>query len=338
MRAIGYSLETAVADIIDNSIAAKSRAVSIRFFPDDDPYVAIIDDGGGLSEEDLTRAMQHGSQNPNETRSSSDLGRFGLGLKTASLSQCRQLTVVSYKDGRLSGQRWDLDVITKTKKWTLLSLNRSELSQIPHIEQLRKQARGTLVVWRALDRLAVGETSIETALGNGMLRVRAHLALVFHRFLSDEIPQERLSISINENPVEPHDPFLQKHKGIQRLPEDVFEVEGAAVQVQPFILPHYSRMSEQEKMLAAGEDGLLGRQGFYVYRGRRLIIGGTWFRLARREPSRCFPIRGPHPGSAGSPIAFGVHKRGPGKVRNMVQSRWAKRRPISSGYQYPHFR
>jgi Histidine kinase-, DNA gyrase B-, and HSP90-like ATPase len=283
MRAIGYSLETAVADIIDNSVAAKSRAVSIRFFPDNDPYATIADDGEGLTEDDLTRAMQHGSQNPNEIRNSSDLGVFGLGLKTASLSQCRQLTVVSCKDGRLSGQRWDLDVIAKTKKWTLLSLNQSELSQIPHIDQLRKQGKGTLVLWRALDRLAVGEPSIEDALGNGMSRVRAHLALVFHRFLSDEIPQDRLSISINENPIEAHDPFLQKHKGTQRLPEDIFDVEGTAVRVQPFILPHYSRMSEQEKMLAAGEDGLLGRQGFYVYRGRRLIIGGTWFRLARRQ-------------------------------------------------------
>jgi Histidine kinase-, DNA gyrase B-, and HSP90-like ATPase len=283
MRAIGYSLETAIADIIDNSIAAEARAISIRFFPDDDSYVTILDDGEGLAEAELTRAMQHGSQNPNEARTSSDLGRFGLGLKTASLSQCRQLTVVSCKAGRISGQRWDLDVVARTKKWTLLSLNERELSHIPHIDQLQKQGKGTLVLWRALDRLAVGETSIEDALGNGMLRVRAHLALVFHRFLSDEIPQERLSISINENPIEAHDPFLQKHKGTQRLPEDVFEVEGIAVHVLPFILPHYSRMSEQEKTLAAGEDGLLGRQGFYVYRGRRLIIGGTWFRLARRE-------------------------------------------------------
>jgi hypothetical protein len=116
-----------------------------------------------------------------------------------------------------------------------------------------------------------------------MLRVRNHLALVFHRFLSDEVPNDQLSISINENPVEPLDPFLHKHKGTQKLPEDWFEVEDETVCVQPYILPHYSRMSEREKELAAGEDGLLGRQGFYVYRGRRLIVGGTWFRLARRE-------------------------------------------------------
>src|SRR5262249_28546416 len=145
MRAIGYSLETAIADIIDNSIAAKSHSISIRFFPDGDPYVTILDDGEGLTEEELTHAMQHGSQNPNAVRTVSDLGRFGLGLKTASLSQCRQLTVVSAKAGCISGQRWDLDVVARTKKWTLLSLNERELSRIPHIDELRKNGRGTLV-------------------------------------------------------------------------------------------------------------------------------------------------------------------------------------------------
>lgn len=283
MRAIGYSLETAVADIIDNSIAAKAQNIAVRFSPEDEPYIAIIDDGEGLDKEELTHAMQHGSQNPNEVRSHFDLGRFGLGLKTASLSQCRQLTVVSCKNGLVSGRSWDLDVIINTKKWTLLSLDERELSAIPHVDRLRAKGRGTLILWRELDRLGAGELSISDALGDGMLRVRNHLALVFHRFMSDEIPDERLSISINENPIDAVDPFLQKHKGTQKLPEEVFEVEGAPVHVQPFILPHYSRMTEQEKDLAAGEDGLLGRQGFYVYRGRRLILGGTWFRLARRE-------------------------------------------------------
>lgn len=283
MRAIGYSLETAVADIIDNSIAAKARTVTIRFSPDEEPYITIIDDGEGLSENELTRAMQHGSQNPNEERNAFDLGRFGLGLKTASLSQCRKLTVVSCKDGHISGRRWDLDVITRTRKWTLLSLDEGEISEISNIDSLQTQKQGTLVEWRGLDRLAAGELSVADALGNGMLRVRNHLALVFHRFLSDEIPGDQLSISINENPIGPLDPFLEKHKGTQKLPEDNFEIEGATVHVQPFILPHYSRMSEREKELAAGEDGLLGRQGFYVYRGRRLIVGGTWFRLASRE-------------------------------------------------------
>jgi len=283
MRAIGYSLETAIADIIDNSIAAKARNIAICFSPEQDSYVTIIDDGEGLAGKDLTRAMQHGSRNPNDSRSSSDLGRFGLGLKTASLSQCRQLTVVSCRDGSLSARRWDLDVIIRTGRWTLLSLDASEISRVPHIEQLRAAGQGTLVEWRSMDRLGAGETSLAEALGEGMLRVRSHLALVFHRFLSDELPAERLAISINGNPIKPADPYLEKNKGTQKLPEDIFEIEGTTVHVQPFILPHYSRMSEREKELAAGEDGLLGRQGFYVYRGRRLIIGGTWFRLAPRE-------------------------------------------------------
>ncbi len=171
MRAIGYSLESAVADLIDNSIAAQSRRVSIRFSPEGEPYVAILDDGEGLSEDELTRAMQHGSKNPNESRSASDLGRFGLGLKTASLSQCRQLTVISRKNGHVAGRRWDLDVISRTRRWTLLSLDQHELSLIPHIDELRSQQHGTLVLWRSLDRLKAGEASIEDALGDGMSRV-----------------------------------------------------------------------------------------------------------------------------------------------------------------------
>lgn len=108
-RAIGYSLEAAIADIIDNSIAADASTVHVRFFPVDDPYLAIIDDGCGMNDEEITQAMQYGSTNPLDERSKKDLGRFGLGLKTASLSQCRQLTVVSKNGSHLVGRRWDIN-------------------------------------------------------------------------------------------------------------------------------------------------------------------------------------------------------------------------------------
>ena len=91
-RAIGYSLEAAIADIIDNSIAAKANSVSISFFPLHGAYISILDNGTGMDADELTRAMQYGSQNPLDERNVTDLGRFGLGLKTASLSQCRVLT------------------------------------------------------------------------------------------------------------------------------------------------------------------------------------------------------------------------------------------------------
>ena len=122
-RAIGYSLEAAIADVIDNSIAADASNIRINFFPVDEEYVYILDDGYGMNAEEITNAMQYGSKNPNETREANDLGRFGLGLKTASLSQCRLLTVVSKRYENLVCRQWDLDYIATTEKWTLKSLD-----------------------------------------------------------------------------------------------------------------------------------------------------------------------------------------------------------------------
>ncbi|HOC33201.1 MAG TPA: ATP-binding protein [Ruminococcus flavefaciens] len=96
-RAIGYSLDAAIADIIDNSIAACSKNIDIFFFPVGDAYIAVLDNGNGMNAAEIDVAMQYGSRNPLDARASNDLGRFGLGLKTASLSQCRILTVISKK-------------------------------------------------------------------------------------------------------------------------------------------------------------------------------------------------------------------------------------------------
>ena len=121
-RAIGYSLEAAVADIIDNSIAAGASKVDLFFFPVDKEYVAILDNGRGMGERELTIAMQYGSKNPMDERSTEDLVRFGLGLKTASLSQCKILTVVTKKGNSLLARRWDIDYVVITGKWSLLIL------------------------------------------------------------------------------------------------------------------------------------------------------------------------------------------------------------------------
>jgi hypothetical protein len=284
MRAIGYSFESALADIIDNSISAKARNVRVRFLPYDDPYVAVLDDGSGMSSEGLVEAMRHGSKDPRVHRSASDLGRFGLGLKTASLSQCRCLTVATKQNAVLSARRWDLDLVEERQDWILTGLTAFQLKALPHIEDLRKMPQGTLVVWQLFDRLAAGESSIETALGERMDRAREHLALVFHRFLSPDVKGlSALSISINDNPLVAQDPFLTSHKATQPLPEETFIVEGQLVRVAPFILPHISRLSTESLKSAGGEDGLRRNQGFYVYRNRRLISWGSWFRLIRQE-------------------------------------------------------
>lgn len=138
-RAIGYSLEAAIADIIDNSIAAKATTINISFFPLGDAYISFLDNGSGMSSSELTTAMQYGSQNPLNSRNANDLGRFGLGLKTASLSQCRTLTVASKQNNHIEVRRWDIDYIKQTGSWSLLSLTtENEINEIPNINELKK--------------------------------------------------------------------------------------------------------------------------------------------------------------------------------------------------------
>lgn len=282
-RSIGYSLESAIADLVDNSISAGATSVYIRFSPYNTPYISTMDDGKGMSPDELTIAMRYGSRNPNEVRFGNDLGRFGLGLKTASLSQCRRLTVVSHKEGVFSGRCWDLDVIQERKEWILLSLEQEEIDKLPNMDALKELKSGTIVIWQCFDRIISGEISIERALGDKMDSVRDHLSLVFHRYLSGEVNVKRLKISINQNPLEANDPFLTTNKATVQLPEENINIEGENIAIKPFILPHISKLTPDELKKAGGTEGFRRQQGFYVYRNKRLIIWGTWFRLIRQE-------------------------------------------------------
>jgi len=283
MRSIGYSLDSALADLLDNSISANASQIDIEFRPSEDAYLAIIDDGEGMSSAELERAMRHGSQNPLTARGDTDLGRYGLGLKTASLSQCRCFTVVSKNDGVISACRWDLDVVAVRHSWTLLILDESDIAQLPHIEELMQRTAGTIVLWQRLDRLNAGESSFERAMGEKMFAAGEHLSLVFHRYITGEPGLKKVKISINKNPLDPVDPFLLAHRATQRMDEDVFKVEQSKVSIKPFILPHISKLSPEEMKTAGGREGLRSQQGFYIYRRARLIIWGTWFRLARKD-------------------------------------------------------
>ena len=280
-RAIGYSLEAAVADIIDNSIAANANRVDISFFPIDGAYVAILDNGKGMNEEELDLAMQYGSKNPSETRDSKDLGRFGLGLKTASLSQCRCLSVVTKQGDNVFGRRWDIDHVSEVGEWSLLILDEEEMSKIPQFDSLMQCETGTLVVWQKLDRLKAGEINFELALGRKIDSVREHLSLVYHRYLSGETGITKLYLSINGQAVQPLDPFL-KSKSTQPMDDEVLVIRGQKIIVRPYILPHISRMSQEEIKQLGGKDGLRKQQGFYVYRNKRLLVWGTWFRMMRQ--------------------------------------------------------
>lgn len=281
MRAIGYSFESAVADLVDNSIAAECSVVDMTFSPFDEPFVALTDDGRGMARAELIEAMRHGSRSPLVTRDVRDLGRFGLGLKTASLSQCRRLTVVSKQGDDICGAEWDLDEVARTGDWSLLELEPADIPAVPAIESLLSRKRGTLVVWRSLDRALAGESDHVRALQNHVDRTRGHLALVFHRFAEGQTPHLRLTI--NGMAVAPLDPFLRSRKGRQTLPTETVIVDGQRVVVEAHILPHLSKLTQAEIAQAGGEEGLRRNQGFYVYRNLRLIAWGTWFRLAKQE-------------------------------------------------------
>lgn len=264
-RAIGYSLEAAIADIIDNSIAAKAGKVQLSFFPVGDAYVSILDNGTGMDDAQMNIAMQYGSKSPTETRDSSDLGRYGLGLKTASLSQCRVLTVISKQGDQVIGRRWDLDYVIKTGAWSLLILDKEDFASVPHISDLYEQDSGTLVVWQNLDRLLMGEVDYEKSLGRKMDEVRQHLELVFHRYLSGESGIKKLEIVFNGVKLKAADPFLIK-KSTQAMDTETLVIRGKRILVTPYILPHISKMTEEEKNQLGGKDGIRKRQGFYVYR------------------------------------------------------------------------
>jgi len=281
LRDIGYSLETAISDIIDNSITASARRIQIITETySDEPHIAIIDDGEGMTEDELVAAMRPGSQNPLAARDEPDLGRFGLGLKSASFSQCRRLTVVSRKAGQTSAAIWDLDDVAERNEWAVQLPD--EASRIPAVDHLGTS--GTLVLWQKLDRLTGGYShdAVKRAevINQRIAETERHLRLVFHRFMEEAKP---LRILLNGRMLRPLDPFARKSPATIADPEERLTLTHGDVEIQSFTLPHHKQMSKTDWEDIAGPEGHLKSQGFYLYRGKRLILFGTWFRLCRQS-------------------------------------------------------
>lgn len=281
LRAIGYSFNTAIADIVDNSIAAGATAIDISF-ETSPAWVSIRDNGCGMSEDELVAAMRHGGDGVEATREIGDLGRYGLGLKTASLSQCRRLTVVTLRDGQLAAARWDLDEVERRDDWILSILDRSDIDLLPTVPDLLQTDSGTIVIWEVFDRAVAGEAKPNEALQKLALESGDHLSLVFHRYLS-EPGKKRLGITLNNRQLTAADPFLQTNPFTELIGIETVQIEGHALTVKAFILPHISKLSKDDLQLAGGKERLQETQGFYLYRNRRLIIWGTWFRLLGRS-------------------------------------------------------
>jgi hypothetical protein len=282
MRDVGYNLETALADIVDNAISAAARSISVLADTSSThPRLAILDDGVGMDASGLLEAMRLGSRSPRDERDHNDLGRFGLGLKTASFSQCRRLSVVSRKNGKIAAARWDLDEVADADDW-MVEIPAAPL-EIPWAKDL--PTSGTLVVWEKMDRLTAGERiGID---GRYLVRLlndaAEHLELVFHRFLAGERGLKRVSISLNGRPLSPYDPFHSSHSATIAGPLETVRIGQHQITIKAFTLPHHKKVSPAEWDRYAGTAGYIKNQGFYVYRNKRLIINGTWFGLARQS-------------------------------------------------------
>lgn len=335
LRAFGYTSQAAVADLVDNSISAGAHDVWLTFhWAGAESWVSIIDDGHGMDEPELKEAMRAGSQSPSEARHADDLGRFGLGLKTASFSQCRELTVVSRrKGGPLAHRRWDLDVVAASGEWRLLKT--VEPANLAILARLDGLPSGTGVLWRRMDRV-VGDSGIDDTKAKDRFlqtaeQVEKHLATTFHRFLART---RSFAIHIGDDRVKGWDPFLEANPFTQALAEDVIRYKGRQIPVRPFVLPHHSKLSTEEFKQAAGEGGWNAQQGFYVYRNQRLIVAGGWMGLGfqKEEHAKLARIRVDLPNSLDEEWQIDVRKasaRPPGPVREDLRRVARKTRDLA---------
>ena len=280
LRGLGYSTATALADIVDNSISAGATEVEINFYWDDSSKrITILDNGRGMDDAELESAMRLGDKNPLVSRDQEDLGRFGMGLKTAAFSQCRRLTVASIKNGEMACLRWDLDMLAANPDDGWFLFEGPYLGSETFITPIKKVTTGTLVLWETLDRIVTKDYT-ENDFNDLMDHVESHFAMVFHRLI--EAPNARLQILLNGKPIAPWDPFMTGHLAkTWNSPIARRSMESGVVEVECHVLPHRDKLSEAEFQAGGGPEGWTAQQGFYVYRNKRLLVAGGWLGLGR---------------------------------------------------------
>ncbi len=319
IRAVGYSFATAVADIIDNSISAE--ATSLMIYSDalaETPYFCFLDNGKGMNYTELQNAMLLGSKR-DKPDCSTELGRFGLGLKSASLSQCRRFSVATKKEGKLNAMAFDLDVIEETNNWDLEVLDEEEINKLPHIEGLKQSLSGTLVVWTNFDRLKDSSKNFEDTFRTAVEDANKHTALVFHRFY------DNFKIYFDGHRVEKRDPFLIDSVGRQQTgrTQDII-VDGQKIAVTAYTLPFANTLKPTEKQLLGNPKSIYDDQGFYIYRNKRLIFWGSWMRMeARSELNKLARVLIDIPSSLDSMWSLDV-KKSSAKIPDKIKAQiWA---------------
>ena len=283
LRDVGYDFVSAIADLIDNSISADATDVRVEIeFAGWDSAIYVADNGSGLNPRGMIEALRFGSR---RTYESGQLGRYGLGLKTASLSQARSVTVVSRPAERKRAfwRSLDLDLIAELDEWVLAENPRDRA--IARSEKMLGTGTGTVVIWQNLDRVLPpsgadsgwAKRRFETLVD----KTKRHLAVVFHRFLTGENKAPRINIRVNGEKVRPWDPFVRREPGTQQLPAQNFELENATgvgvVELRRYILPDKKSFSSLDAFEgAAGPLNWNRQQGLYIYRENRLVQWGSW--------------------------------------------------------------
>lgn len=295
LRAFGYDIATAIADLIDNSITARSDRISIQFeWNNGEPWIAVSDNGYGMTESELFEAMKTGSKNPLDYRDEKDLGRFGLGLKTASFSQCKRLTVASKaKSTPLNIRCWDLDLVTENNEWVLLKrVSFKTESLIKDI--FRDRGSGTVVLWEKIDRIIPGnhinDDEYQDAFLSYAKAVKEHISVVFCSYMQGS---RRIHFEINGMEIEMWDPFMMDNTLTTRMPVETLYVDGHEVTIRPFILPHQNKLTPDLFSKYAGKHGWNAQQGYYIFRNNRLIVAADWLiqGLEKLEQYRLARIR-----------------------------------------------
>jgi len=277
LRSIGYSFEDALCDIIDNSITALATTIKIAILWDETrPKILIRDNGKGMSRNELIEAMRPGTRSPAEKRSEGDLGRFGLGLKTASFSQSSKLSVTTWQDSLTYYRaQWDLNEVERNNEWTLT------------LETLTVQGdyspSGTIVEWLEMDAFDnIEETEAVSQLAKMIVNLEARIGRTYHRFI-EGATGTKISFWINNSQCPAINPLFTT-KSTQR-PKEIIQDRGKTYEIHSHTLPHSSKCSNDEWVQNGGPNGYLESQGFYLYRNNRLIVAGSWFGLASKKES-----------------------------------------------------
>lgn len=284
LRDLGYHATEAIADLVDNSISAGARNVDVTIeFEGAGSWVRIADDGHGMNAATITEAMRYGSNRGYERN---DLGKFGLGLKTASMAICRRLTVASRpsrSSRRAEVRQLDLDHVEETDAWEVLVLGADERPAAA-MEPLDDH-RGTVILWEDLDRLLIYSDPsggwARRHLNDLAAETADHLSMIFHRFLAGEVPGRKLRINVNGDRIEPWDPFAREEKATEALRVDDIPLNTATgsgiVRMEPYVLPPKATFSSEAAWRRlSGPNQWNRQQGFYVYRANRMIQSGGW--------------------------------------------------------------